>query len=100
MRQSGLADLLPQLSRETVYVGVSSGSMVVTPNFGEAYDGWFCREPSRIPVSNLPTGDDRALGLVDFSVFPHLDHEDLVRIEDNGVAEREMRRDRHHRDRP
>ena len=75
MRQSGLADLLPELSRETVYVGVSAGSMVVTPNFGEAYDGWFCREPSRIPASNLPTSDDRALGLVDFSLFPHLDHE-------------------------
>src|SRR5713101_3371468 len=71
MRQSGLADLLPELPRETVYVGVSAGSMVVTPNFGEPYDGWFCREP---PASNLPTGDDRALGLVDFSLFPHLDH--------------------------
>jgi dipeptidase E len=71
MRQSGLADLLPELGRETVYVGVSAGSMVVTPNFGETYDGWFCREP---PASTLPTGDDRALGLVDFSVFPHLDY--------------------------
>ena len=71
MRQSGLADLLPELPRETVYVGVSAGSMVVTPNFGETYDGWFCREP---PASNLPTGDDRALGLVDFSLYPHLDH--------------------------
>jgi len=71
MRQSGLADLLPSLPRETVYAGVSAGSMVVTPNFGEAYDDWFCREP---PASNLPIGDDRALGLVDFSLFPHLDH--------------------------
>ena len=71
MRQSGLADLLPELPRETVYVGVSAGSMVVTPNFGETYDGWFCREP---PASNLPKGSDRALGLVDFSVFPHLDY--------------------------
>src|SRR5438270_2587940 len=70
MRQSGLADLLPELP-EAVYVGVSAGSMVVTPNFGETYDGWFCREP---PASNLPKGSDRALGLVDFSVFPHLDH--------------------------
>ena len=42
MRQSGLADLLPSLPRETVYVGVSAGTMVVTPNFGEAYDDWFC----------------------------------------------------------
>ena len=39
MRQSGLADVLPSLN-ETVYVGVSSGSMVLTPNFGTAYDGW------------------------------------------------------------
>ena len=70
MRQSGLADLLPSL-REMVYVGVSAGSMVVTPNFGEAYDDWFCREP---PASNLPKGSDRALGLVDFSLFPHLDY--------------------------
>src|SRR6202050_5418293 len=71
MRQSGLADLLPELPRETVYVGGSAGRMVVTPHFGEAYDDWFCREP---PASHLPTGDERALGLVDFSLFPHLDH--------------------------
>ena len=86
MRQSGLADLLPELPRETVYVGVSAGSMVVTPNFGEAYDGWFCREPSRIPASNLPIGDDRALGLVDFSLFPHLD---LPESPDNSMANAE-----------
>src|SRR5690348_9650585 len=53
MRQSGLADLLPELGRETVYVGVSAGSMVVTPYFGEAYDDWFCRQP---PASHLPKG--------------------------------------------
>ena len=37
MRESGLADLLPSL-RETVYVGVSAGSMVTAPMFGETYD--------------------------------------------------------------
>src|SRR5215472_15013495 len=31
MWQSGLADLLPTLRPETVYVGVSGGSMVITP---------------------------------------------------------------------
>jgi dipeptidase E len=30
MRQSGLADLLPSLRRETVYVGVSAGSIAAT----------------------------------------------------------------------
>ena len=55
MRQSGLADLLPSLRDETVYVGVSAGSTVVTPNFGgETYGGL-----------NLPTGDDSGLGLVE-----------------------------------
>ena len=66
MRQSGLADLLPELPRETVYVGVSAGSMVVTPTFGEQYDG-----------IDPPTGSDRALGLVDFTLYAHLDHPDM-----------------------
>jgi dipeptidase E len=35
---------------------------------------------------DLPTGGDRALGIVDFSIFPHLDHEDLP---DNSMAEAE-----------
>ena len=65
MRQSGLADLLPSL-RETVYVGLSAGSMVMTPSIGEDFVFW-----------RPPTGGDRTLGIVDFSIFPHLDHEDL-----------------------
>jgi dipeptidase E len=74
MRQSGLADVLPSLPHEMVYVGVSSGSMVMTPNFGELYDDWFCREPSTIPADDLPAADDRGLRLVDFALFPHVDH--------------------------
>ena len=66
MRQSGLADLLPSLRPETVYVGTSGGAMVATPDFGgETYD-----------ESEPLTGSDEALGLVDFSVFPHLDRQD------------------------
>ncbi|HYK94420.1 MAG TPA: Type 1 glutamine amidotransferase-like domain-containing protein [Candidatus Dormibacteraeota bacterium] len=71
MRESGLADLLPTLA-DTVYVGISSGSMVLTRTFGTPYDDWFAREPPA-PASNLPVADDRALGLVDFSIFPHVD---------------------------
>ena len=64
MRESGLADLLPSL-RETVYVGVSAGSMVTAPIFGETYD-----DPKK------PFVIDEGLGLVDFALLPHLDHED------------------------
>jgi len=65
MRQSGLADILPSL-RETVWVGLSAGSMVMTPRIGEDFVGW-----------KPPTGGDETLGIVDFSIFPHVDHEDL-----------------------
>src|SRR4051812_31777604 len=66
MRQSGLADLMPSL-RDKVWVGLSAGSMVMTPRIGEDFVQW---RPS-------VTGDDRALGVVGFSIFPHVDHPDL-----------------------
>jgi dipeptidase E len=64
MRQSGLADLVPSLS-ETVWVGLSGGSMVMTPRIGEYFVEW-----------KPPSGSDETLGVVDFSIFPHLDHPD------------------------
>ena len=61
MRECGLADMLPSLD-DTVWVGLSAGSMVMTPQIGTPFVGW---QP--------PAGDDRALGVVDFSIFPHLE---------------------------
>ena len=74
MRESGLADLLPAL-HDTVYVGFSAGSMVLTPRIGEDFVGW---QP--------PAGHDYTLGVVDFSIFPHVDHPDLP---ENTMAEAE-----------
>ncbi|CCH78500.1 Peptidase S51 dipeptidase E [Nostocoides japonicum T1-X7] len=59
MRRSGLADHLPTLPR-TVWVGVSAGSMVMTPRIGDYFVEW--------PLAQ----DDKTLGVVDFSIFPHL----------------------------
>jgi len=70
MRQSGLADLLPSLS-ESVYVGVSAGSIVVTPYNCDA----------EFNLQYVPAGSAmaeegaRALGLVDFALRVHLDRE-------------------------
>ena len=64
MRESGLADLLPSL-RQTVWVGVSAGSMVMTPRIGRDFVNW-----------DSPAGD-RTLGVVGFSIFPHVDNPDL-----------------------
>jgi dipeptidase E len=73
MRQSGLADLLPSL--RAVWVGLSAGSLVMTPSIGEDFVRW-----------KPPTGGDRAPGLVGFSIFPHLDHEQMP---DNCMANAE-----------
>lgn len=64
MRQSGLADIL--FSLDVVYVGLSAGSMIMAPRIGEEFVGW-----------TPPSGGDETLGIVDFAIFPHLDHEML-----------------------
>ena len=65
---------MPSL-RETVYVGLSAGSMVMAPHIGEDFVRW-----------RPPTGGDRTLGLVDFAMFPHLDHPSMP---DNSVTHAE-----------
>lgn len=79
MRQSGLADLLPSLS-ELVYVGVSAGSIVMTPYNCDA----------EFNLHYMPAGSDqaregdRALGLVDFALRVHLNREGF---EDSSMTE-------------
>jgi dipeptidase E len=72
MQESGLADILPSL-HDTVWVGFSAGSMVMTPRIGEDFVGW-----------KPPSGGDETLGVVDFSIFPHVDHPNLP---ENTMAE-------------
>ncbi|TCC45588.1 peptidase E [Kribbella capetownensis] len=64
IRESGLSRVMPSLS-ETVWVGISAGSMVMTPRIGADFVKW--------PAAP----DDRTLGVVDFSIYPHLDHEQM-----------------------
>jgi dipeptidase E len=73
MRESGLARLL--LTLDVVWAGVSAGSMAMGPRIGEHFLFW-----------SPPGGEDEALGIVDFSIFPHLDHPDLP---DNTTADAE-----------
>ncbi|GAA1857938.1 Type 1 glutamine amidotransferase-like domain-containing protein [Microbacterium koreense] len=61
LRESGLAAMLSSLT-DTVWVGVSAGSMVLTPRIGDQF------------VERAGHADDETLGIVDFSVFPHLDY--------------------------
>jgi dipeptidase E len=62
LRASGLADVLESMP-EMVWMGLSAGSMAMTPKIGADFIDW-------LP----PGGADVALGIVDFAIFPHLDH--------------------------
>jgi len=85
MRRSGVADLLPKLRSEAVYVGVSAGAIAATSTFVETYT-----EPPRAADGPLkseetvfatPDGDvkrtlvtGQGVGLVDFAVIPHFEN--------------------------
>jgi dipeptidase E len=87
MKRSGFADVLSSLSNDTVYVGVSAGSIAVTSTFAETY-----HEPRRgsgdvlstedivfdTPGGGVPTILVKAqgVGLVDFAIIPHVDFAD------------------------
>jgi dipeptidase E len=95
MRRSGLADVLRSVPGETVYLGVSAGSIAVTSTFAETY-----HEPRRGSgealstediVFDTPDGELRMIlvkaqgaGLVDFAIIPHVDHADP---RDTAIAE-------------
>jgi dipeptidase E len=95
MKHSGLADLLPSLRRETVYVGVSAGSIAMASMFGETYfDAPKCsgeRLSSEEIVFARPEGEitmtlvmAKGVGLVDFTIIPHVeydDHQDVANAE-------------------
>ena len=95
MRRSGLADVLPSLPGETVYLGVSAGSIAAASTFAETY-----REPRRGSGDALSTEDivfdtpggelrmilvrAQGVGLVDFAIIPHVDNADH---QDMAIAE-------------
>ncbi len=77
MEKSGLFETLPELIEQgKIYVGMSAGSMMVTPalNFNQDYfqkTGIYYDDEfnEKMPSS---TGSAKTLGLVDFVIRPHL----------------------------
>lgn len=86
MRESGLADLFASLRADLVYVGVSAGSMVTTAIIGETYTNGKPPKGDDIKSEVVPINTSEGelsvnftvapgLGLVDFSLLPHVGHE-------------------------
>jgi len=87
MSQSGLAELLPSLQRDLVYVGVSAGSMAVAPIFGETYHKPYQGTGTPLTLEDLafatPQGEvnmnfitAKGAGLTNFALIPHANHKD------------------------
>ena len=87
MNASGLPDLLSSLQRPLVYVGVSAGSMVVAPTFGETYRKPYQGTGSRLTLEDMtfPTSDGevtmnfitaKGAGFTNFALIPHANHKD------------------------
>ena len=64
MNKLNFKTFLPTL--DATYVGLSAGSMVLTPRIGQDFVNWNPHQMS-----------DETLGLVPFSLFPHLNHPSL-----------------------
>jgi dipeptidase E len=90
MKHSGLADLLPSL-RETVYVGVSAGSIAMASRFGETYSNQPQCSGERLSSEDIvfagPEGEitvtlvmAEGVGLVDFMVIPHVEFDDHLDV--------------------
>jgi hypothetical protein len=79
--ESGFADCLPTLGSDTVYVGVSAGSCVLTPALNHdqrhlAETGVFY-DDEYDEAAPAGAGAARGLGLVDFHLRPHLNSADF-----------------------
>lgn len=64
--KSGLAEILPELLKNRVYVGISAGSMVVSSNLKEKEIQLLYEEPI------VEGAAEEGLGFVDFLVVPHM----------------------------
>ena len=66
LKESGLAELLPDLLKTKVYAGISAGSMVTNPSL--ALSG---EDKKEYYKENFGYSDEEALHFVDFYIYPH-----------------------------
>ena len=78
--KSGLKDLLPEMLKTKVYIGISAGSMICCPKI-HAGEKLYSSEKERYKR------DEKALGLVDFYIEPHLNSPWFPEVKDEFLKE-------------
>jgi len=79
INKSGLAKLLPEYLKTKVYVGVSAGSMVTSPDLALKMSQVIYDE-DRVKTENM-----KALGLVDFYILPHLNSTYFTKMREENI---------------
>lgn len=85
MHKCGLPELLSSLQRPLVYVGVSAGSILTAPVFGETYHKPYQGTGDRLTMEDMtfPTDEGeitmnfitaKGAGFTDFALIPHANH--------------------------
>lgn len=80
INKSGLIEILPELLKTKVYVGVSAGSMILSPNMLLAA----CQKLYNEDLER--TEDMKGVNLVDFYVLPHFNTSDFFIINKENVV--------------
>ena len=67
LNKSGLAEMLPEMLKEKIYVGISAGSIVASHKLSVSdSERLYC------PEGYVPDKDEPGLGFVNFHIRPHL----------------------------
>lgn len=81
IKNSGLENLLPELLKTRIYVGVSAGSMVATASLRMS------TSQKSYSEAVFPLENDQGLGLVNFHVRPHLNSSFFPKVRAEYLAE-------------
>lgn len=81
LTKSGLEEVLPELLKTRVYVGISAGSMAATVNLRMS------TSQKSYSEKVFPLKDDRGLGFVNFHVRPHLNSEHFPKLRIKFIGE-------------
>jgi len=74
LKKSGLSKLFPELLKTRVYVGISAGSILVTPSLQ------LSTSPKKCAEKIYPIDGDAGLGLVNFQIRPHLNNKHFPKL--------------------
>ena len=82
LKESGLANILPDLLKTRVYAGISAGSIVTNPTLALS-----SKDKKIYYKEKFGYGDEDALGFVDFYTRPHLNSPDFPQAREDYLRE-------------